>query len=277
MNDPSKVKLRAGVAAVILAVLQLVVWLLAANMEWDDQGSFVFGLLSAQVGLAAVWTGLGPLSWPLRTLGAFMITAFATLVMLLGAGGNLSGIMLLVLASFLLLEFVLALVWTLLIPRWVLGKLLIEESDAPVATRRQFTIRQIMLWTTGVAVVLAAGRLLLSATWQWGQWEGTLAIAYTLIFAINSAIPAPLAAAIFQPRVGPRFVLVVPCVLLLAILTWLEGWVFSTQLGYNVTGDLIVMNSAQFAWISVCCIVALLGGVRFGGAAIRSEEATDAV
>jgi hypothetical protein len=168
-------------------------------------------------------------------------------------------------------------------PLWILawrrglGIRLGEDRVGRSAGQLQFGIRQLMILTAIVAVLLGAGRALapaIKSIVDGGSWHEAPAFAF--VVATNVVLTLPLALGILLPqRAG------LACVLGLAFLglaTWCELsllWVFLPGTGApdpDVVGMFWAMNLLQAAWVLVPLGVLRLVGYRLAGAGTADPQ-----
>lgn len=262
------------VLALLLPMLGLS-WLLLAALEPDGPNQlehiligFLLGTMFGQTTLAAAWTALGPgpLLWRLPlSLGWVATLAIAFMVNLaLNNHGGDSEVVLLMAAcmggQWLLVQ----------LPLWGLavfyGVRLRHRSD-PERTARdhQFGIRQLMILTAIVAVVLGACRWLVAATFN--QFEGAAHEAPVFIFlaVAGIAMTLPLMMAALLPRYAWLATLL--ALVLIVIGTWYElplvTMVYGRGGGPNIW-HLTFINAFQAAWV-----LAIVGSLRLCGYGIK--------
>ena len=233
----------------------------------------IFGTLFGQVTLAAAWTALGPLPllWRLPLSLAWIAAlaiAFMLHVMLHLVGPPVQQIALVVAAC-------LAGQWLLVqASMWCLAEAcdlrLRYRSDAPPTGRdRQFGIRQVMILTAIVALVLGAGRWLVAETADAlarPDWSGIAGVAFLALAGIFMTLPLLLAALL--PRLAA--VAVAAVLLLMAAGTW-----FEMQLILIVRGPGGGLNLWLLAWINgvqAAWILAVVGILRLCGYSIQQPR-----
>ena len=234
---------------------------------------YIFGTLFGQALLASAWTALGPLRLPLRlslSLGWIAALCLAATVALGGPrlefglllGGCLLGLWLVVQVPF----------WGLAL---FYGMRLSHRSAAPPSTtprQRQFGIRELMMLTAAVAVLLGAGRALM-------PWLSELAGnnisrgAPVLIFLAAAAIALglPLLLAALLPRWAS---LAAPAVLvLIATATWWELPLVALVQGPGGGPEywhLAWINFFTALWALLVVIILRLGGYGLATAELQA-------
>lgn len=243
--------------ACLLAIVTQVVagWVLVAvvgspagrNPFWT---ALALGTLFAHVTLAATWSALGPL--PLMARLPLALTWLAALVIAVSLQGPPGALAIAVVISGALVAqwlIVQSPLW-LLVARYGLRIRPVECMDQAAApAEQQFGIRQLMILTAIVAVVLGIGRVALGGI-QWGGFEPGKAIAAFAFLALASALVAfPLVAAALLPR-GVALACVA-AIGLVALTTAFEEPLFRL-LSTGGSADLRLfawMNASQCAWI----------------------------
>jgi hypothetical protein len=233
--------------------------------------SAVLGTMFGQVSLAAAWCALGPFALVRRLPLAF--AWIAAIVLSFGFSiareSNSDGLpMLLVYGGAVLGQ------WLLVqIPLWLLvarhGLRIVGASPKPANRQlldQQFGIRQIMILTALVAVVLGAGRILLGgmkSNEPFGDWTKVLIFAF---FAVsNAAIAFPLIAAALTRqnltlRIAGAILLLAPITFFeLMIFNWLEPFASPNGEEYWI---LILINAIQTPWVLSVLLLLRAGGFR---------------
>jgi hypothetical protein len=260
-------------AAMLLVSLIVPSWLLLAVL--DPKGppivwnyllvGYLIGTMFGQTTLASAWTALGPLPllWRLPlSLGwvSALSILFVVNTTIHGNGPD---------AQFgLILAICLAGQWLLVqCPLWVLvvlyGIRLRHVSDPPETIRdRQFGIRQVMILTAIVAVVLGACRWAAAASAQAfsnTDWNEVIILAF--LAAAGIAMTLPLLVAALLPRYWWLAIAVV--LALIACGTWYELPLMQIAGGRGGGPDiwhLVFINGFQSAWIlAVVALVRLCG------------------
>jgi hypothetical protein len=254
--------------ALLAGVIVAMVLSIAVVRQWgasaDDQVLFgvIYGALFGLTGLGAAWTAFGPLSLVLRLPLALAIQAGLLLVVLftmgvgfdLGIIGSLGG---LVLGQWLLSQLPLwALVWR--------RRVSLRAVDAAAGSElpdHQFGIRQLLILTAIVAVMLGAGRLLvLSLQLQvTPMGRGQVAVLILVGFC-NTILTLPLIVAALSPQRA-----ILGCCLaigLVALVTLCEIPAF-TYLSPG-SGQLVfwIMNFGQAFWVLLATGILRAGGYR---------------
>lgn len=261
---------RYRVAFVLLPLLAFS-WLLLAIADPNAPPphelifGYVLGTMFAQPTLAAAWTALGPgpLLWRLPlSLGWVASLAIALAVNIAGHGQSQDVVAVLVIGACLAAQWL-----VVQLPLWGLAvacRLRLRHAGDPPETARdrQFGIRQVMILTGIVAVVLGACRLVVGETavyFQDSDWKG-VAIFGFLAFA-GIVMNLPLLVAALLPRHSWLAVAVV--LILIALGTWYEVPLLSIVGGPGGgpgIWDLAWINAFQAAWI-----LAVVGLVRLCG------------
>jgi hypothetical protein len=254
-------------------------WLLIAAVGPDGPSGpvehiligYLLGTMFGQATLAAAWTALGPapllwrlplsLGWIAALVIAFMmnmgINGHGNVEVALIMGGCLAGQWLLVQA-----------------PAWGLavgyGLRLRHRTDPPESIReRQFGIRQLMILTAIVAVVLGVARVVVAeAISHLGEHDSGQVAVFVFLAAAGIIMTVPLLLAVLLPRLAWLATLAV--LLLIAIGTWYElplvTMVYSSGGGPNIW-HLTFINAFQAVWV-----VAIAGLVRLFGYGIRHPD-----
>ena len=224
----------------------------------------VYGTLFGQATLAAAWTALGPLPlvWrlPLSLVWLVaLIVALAVNVSLYHAGSDDAVVLfgLIVSGQWLLAQA----------PLWCLAmgyalRLRYIDDGAAQPSQRQFGIRQLMLVTAVIAVVLGIGRAAITAAVQLQEfrWGPLLIISFLAVAGVVMMLPLLLAALL--PRLAvPASLLVLVCIGLgTAGEVPLVNMVNSAS-GSNVEPwHLVTLNMFQAAWVLLTA-----GAVRCSG------------
>ena len=248
-------------------------WLLLAAVAIDGRSGagehivvgFLIGTMFGQATLASAWTALGPapLLWRLPlSLGwiAALVIAF-----LINIGVNNHGPdagVAFIMGACLIGQWLLVQV-----PLWGLavgyGVRLRHQSDPPKSTReRQFGIRQLMILTAIVAVVLGVSRAIVAeAISHFSQDDSERMAVFVFLAAAGIVMSLPLLLAVLLPR---RALLATLIVLgLIAIGTWYElplvMQVYTGPGGPNIW-HLTFINAFQSVWI-----LAVVGLLRLCG------------
>jgi hypothetical protein len=261
-------------------------WPLIALLHFDALGilgyrrvliALSLGTMFGQATLAATITALGPGPLVRRLpvcLAWLFCLAFALAInSLLYSQENPAIIMVATLGQWLLAQ----------VPLWILawrrglGIRLGGEHTARLPAQLQFGIRQLMILTAIVAVLLGAGRALapaIKSILDGGMWEEAPVFAF--VVATNVVLTLPLALGILLPQ---RALLACGLGLLfVGLATWCELsllWVFIPGTGApdaDVVAMFWTMNYLQAAWVLVPLGVLRLGGYRLV-AGTESEDA----
>ncbi len=233
--------------------------------------SAVLGTMFGQVSLAAAWCALGPFALFRRLPFAFawiaaIVLSFGCNIAQESSPDGLS--MLLVYGGAALGQ------WLLIqIPLWLLvaryGLRIVDANYQPANRElrdQQFGIRQIMILTALVAVVLGAGRTLLggmNSEQPFGHWPS---VSFFAFFAVsNAAIAFPLIAAALTSRNAPLKIagaslLLAPITFCeLMIFDWLEPFGGPTVEEYWI---LVFINAVQAPWILSVLLLLRAAGFR---------------
>ena len=267
-------------AAMLLASLLAPSWLLLALVDPKGPTSvlnyllvgYLIGTMFGQATLASAWTALGPLPllWRLP-LSLVWIAALSILfVVNITAHGRSPE-----LQFGLILAICLGGQWLLVqCPLWVLtglyGIRLRHASDPPETIRdRQFGIRQVMILTAIVAIVLGVCRWAAAASAQAfsnTDWNEVIILAF--LAAAGVAMTLPLLVAALLPRYWWLAVAVV--LALIACGTWYEVplmQVVGGRGGGPHTWHLVFINGVQAAWV-----LAVVGILRLCGYSIQQPH-----
>jgi hypothetical protein len=265
----------ASLVAVHLIVDALIAFVMPSNRSDDFTIGLIFGTLFAQISLSSVWAAMGPerLVWRLPVT-AFLgtLSCFAFLWGLLGddvaeALPITVGICGMMLVQSLLIQSPLWL--ARLILGWRIG-IRSQASHVPAANETQFGIRQLFVWTTIAAILLAIGRLMFRDQSLDGTAElWHICLIFGLLAAFNLLYVLPLAwAALVQNRIWLWLPLSVVCV---GIVTTVEPTVFTMVTREPDPENIFVwINGIQVAWILASLLVVRLCGYRL----VRHTAAT---
>jgi hypothetical protein len=215
---------------------------------------YMVGTLFAQPSLAAAWVALGPgpLLWRLPlSLGwtGALVIAYVLQASVHGQPSHPSEA--LIVAAALIGQWL-----VVQLPLWglrvVYGVRLRHASDPPESTRdRQFGIRQVMILTFIVAVVLGVCRWVVAETavhFQDMDWSGLAIITFLALAGIIMNFPLLIAALLpryWLPAIGVVLVLI-------ALGTWYELPLLLAVGGPGVTASnwlLVAVNGFQAAWV----------------------------
>lgn len=240
-------------------------WLLLAAVEPEGPNQlehfiigFLLGTMFGQATLASAWAALGPapLLWRLPlSLGwvAILVIAFLVNISVNNFGGNIE--------VALILGGCLGGQWLLVqMPLWGLalgyGVNLRHRDDPPLAIReRQFGIRQLMILTAIVAVVLGACRWVVTAAMaelqgtNWGE-----AAVFFMLAAAGIVMTLPLIIAALLPRFA--WLATAGVLVLIWLGTWYELPLVNMVGGGPNIWHLAFINGFQAAW--VLAVVGLL-------------------
>lgn len=257
-----------------LLPLLAVSWLLLAVID-PDAGpgvsqhvaiAFLLGTMFGQATLAAGWNALGPLPLVWRMPLSLLWIAVLILGLLINVANHSGGSEIEVV---LIMAVCLAGQWLLVqIPLWGLaigyGIRLRYRDDVEMATSRdrQFGIRQLMILTAIVAVVLGICRwAIVATTTLYPQSNWAEAGIFIFLAAAGVVMTVPLLVAALLPRFA---LLATTAVLaLIAIATWWELPLVNMAGGGPNFAHLVFLNTFQAAW--VVGVIALL---RYFGYAI---------
>jgi hypothetical protein len=255
-------------AAMIGAGWMLVVLLVALGPGLNAFfGGLMFGTLFGHVSLAAAWTSLGPLKLIVRLPLAAAWLAALPLALSLGAlRGPMELEFLVVVGGAIVGQWILVQIplWLLV---WFYRLRIVAAGELPTfsPSDQQFGIRQLMILTAIVAVVLGLARMLLGGisreTAGPGWVEG--AKVFGIIAVANTFITLPMLGAVLLPRLSS--VAIVFAGLFAVAVALVEYSVFRFVVrGGGSAGDLILifgtMNVVQCSWV-----VALVTALRLGG------------
>ena len=227
--------------------------------EWRIGVGFGFGF--SIVSLAGLWAVFGPFRFFTRVPLALLLVAFSILA--LGAffllnvrmGANFEGAILVAITA--VLQWV-GLVAVFTAARAITGSILMLPGTTPAGGKHkaQFGIRQILIWTTGVAIFLAILRLMVSRFMPAGfNWAAVAreSSAFALLLGFNLVVTCSITWAILSR--GNLLLRLFVALALVLLATWLEDPAFRAVLGPG--GE-----AAIFWWIngagSLCLVVNLL-------------------
>lgn len=226
---------------------------------------YFFGTVFGHGTLAAAWTAFGPLPllWrlPLALLWMLALTVGAAVNLTLYDGPETFGAVALGLAG----QFVF-----LQLPFWVLAlttgrRLRFYDASAFRSDPRetQFGIRQLMIFTTIVAVVLGVGRVAILQLSQDSVYPGGQTImVFLAVAAVVVTLPLILAA-LLPSFAAPAVALVL---LLIGVVTVSEVPLLESIHGGGGpdTFHIVFINSITSAWILAVVLLARVSGYRFG-------------
>jgi hypothetical protein len=266
-------------AAMILAPLLACSWLLLAFVDPNGPGNylsigFMVGTLFSQPTLAAAWTALGPgpLLWRLP-LSLAWIAALAVAYVVQNRLHRIS-----MPSSELVFVASVAGQWMLVqLPLWVLavvyGLRVRHQSDPPETVRdRQFGIRQVMILTFIVAVVLGVFRLAVAEYAMHFENINRTSLAIIGVQALAAVtMNLPLLIAALLPRFWLPAIGVV--LTLIGLGTWYELPLLLIIGGPGVGASvwlLVLINGYQSAWILAVVAILRMCGYGIG----RSDRPT---
>ncbi len=239
----------AGVVYILLGCVSIALFNPSQTSEHLVLG-LIFGTLFGQTTLAAAWTCFGPVAllWRLPVSIVWVALLLASLAINVGLHGGPSdvvGIMILCLfGQWLLIQ----------IPLWALvGAYGIRfgyhiDTSSPTLARPQFGIRELMIFTTIVAVVLGIGRVMVTQVALHFQMRGEGPI-FIFLAAAAIVMTLPLLLAAMLPRIAPVATVAILCLIALATL-WELPLMSSVVSGPGPDNwHLIWINGFTSAWI----------------------------
>jgi hypothetical protein len=259
--------------AFVLGPVLFFSWVLLAACEANGAAGpleylivgYLIGTMFGQATLAAAWTALGPLPllWRLPLSLGWIAALAIAFINLVGRGGPSMQVALVIAAC-------LGAQWLLVqVPLWGLavgyGVWLRHWSDPPQTVQdRQFGIRQVMILTGIVALVLGVCRWIVGETAMYFQstdWQVVIIFIFLTFAGIVMTLPLLIAGLL------PRYSLVAVAVALfwIAVGTWIElplVMVLPTRGGGPNFWHLALINAFQAAW--VLGIVALVRWCGYG-------------
>lgn len=275
-NHNSHITPSPGLPAGIIGGILAISWLILAFLSPDHFGGpgeyivigLILGTMFGQATLAATWTALGPfhlvyrlplsLAW-LATLGA----AFAFNIVFSGPPDT---------GFAIVLFMALFGQWVIVqLPLWGLrlwyGLDLRHVADPPRdgPAKRQFGIRQLMVLTAVVAVLLGSGRLLVMQVAAnkelFGNVTDILIIAFLAVAGVITTLPLVLG--LLLPRwsaLATGFALA-----FLGVFTWLEMDILEVLTGATPGrgphfGHILSINAFQAGWIVLVLIIWRISG-----------------
>lgn len=265
-----------GTPLVVVGLLLLV--LLDGSLPHPIIGGFLWGTLFGHTTLAAAWTAFGPspLLWRLP-LSLLWIAALTVALICnlkfhgIGAPDEFVAVVAACLAgqfAFLQLPF-----WGLVLSYGL--RLRYRETTILRLDPRetQFGIRQLMIFTTIVAVVLGVGRFAVTYLPPFAEHQGaTPALIFLGVTAILVTLPLILAALL------PRFAIpaVAVVLVLIGLLTAFELPLMNRFYNGGISDSLlfVFINAFTAAWILAVVSLVRISGYRFGrpGPSIVLEE-----
>lgn len=248
----------------------------------DSENSLLIGLalgsMFGQTAVAAGWTALGPgpliVRLPLALLWilVLVLTIGFPLVMAHGEGG-----------VFLVFIATLGGQWFLSqFPLWIVAltcglRLRFQHELLTHEPReRQFGIRQLMIFTTIIAVILGLGRALLPLGLT-EDFDGAPLGMFAFLVISQLAMMLPLQFAIFLEKKAPLATLI--SLVLIAVLTALQWPVMERILGSSPGPkplDFVCINVMSTAWVLLFGVIVRKCGYHFGlgpSGAIATTEA----
>lgn len=264
MSDRRNLIWFCGTPLIVLGLL-LLVFLPHRYFEHLVIG-YLLGTIFGQTTLAAAWTSFGPLPllWRLPLSLLWLLALAVGLACNLGGGGPDFGVIL-VIAACMVGQFLF-----LQLPFWALAltsgrrlRYCDASSFRPDPKETQFGIRQLMVFTTIVAVVLGVGRFTVTYLLAIPNLEGETPIfIFLAVAAIVVTLPLILAALL------PRFA--IPAVALVLILVGLlTAWEVPLLEQFHVgsgpdTLHIVFINGFTSAWILAVVLLVRISGYRFG-------------
>lgn len=266
------------VIALLIPLLGLS-WLLLAFLHPEGPSNqvehviigYLLGTMFGQATMASAWTALGPgpLVWRLPlslAWTALLVIAFLLNFAFQGHGGNVEVAIMMggcLFGQWLLVQ----------LPVWGLalyGLRLRHCSDPPESNRdRQFGIRQLMILTAIIAVVLGIARIVVGeAVVHWSGGDASESAIFVFLAGAGILMTLPLLVAGLLPRLA--WIATGVVLALIAVGTWYElplvMMVYSRGSGPNIW-HLAFINAFQAAWV-----LAVVGLVRFSGYGIWHPE-----
>ena len=226
------------------------------------------GIITAQASLLGCWAGLGPWRFAVRipsSLGAAMLLWLVMYVFLVEIGGP-NGVEAIVFSALLVFAQYTLVASAGFLLRRSTGRWLARNDHQPssAVSSRQFSIKQMMLWTTGIALLLAIGRFLVPDTFQFGRIDEEMVVAFLMLAAFSLATVLPALLLSMLDRL-PWIVAAVVLVPITGLVTALEFVAFVLLLGPG--GEIwifLVMNASI-----LITIVATQGVMRLCGYRLR--------
>jgi hypothetical protein len=259
----------------ILTLCCIVCGCLTVAIADPDQGSrrwqyllvgVVLGTIYGHGTLAAAWTVLGPGSFRIRcVISILWILALAVAFRLnVGKRGGPNLEIVVMVAAFLFMQWLLAQVPLWALTKWYGVRLRdTDDSNWSIAHRpTQFGIRQLMILTAGIAVVLAIGRIVLPwlSRFVSPRAEELLTFGFLTIAGVLMTLSLLLAALL------PRYALIATLIVaaLIALGTY---WEFPLLKQFAGGGGpnfnhLLAINVVQCSWILlIACLMNCAGFV----------------
>jgi hypothetical protein len=242
-------------ALVYLLPLLGLSWLLIALLEPTGPAplehiiiGYILGTAFGQTTLASAWTALGPapLLWRLPLSLAWVAALLIAILLNVAIHDPPSVDIALIMSACLAGQWILV-----QLPLWALaiayGLRVGHRDDAqsPTIGDRQFGIRQLLILTTIVAMVLAACRWVVTSVAAETDWTEAPVFAFLAIAAVAIALPLIVAGLL------PRFSLVASAIVagLIGLLTWWELPLVNMVGGGPDVWHLLIINVFQVAWI----------------------------
>lgn len=192
---------RWGATIILVAAhmgVALLLTILFKNIREESPFFFGIGVITAQASLLGCWAGLGPWRIVVRipaSLGLATLLWLAMFVVIIELGAPNGAEAIVMSALLTLSQYVLITLAGLLIRRST-GLWLARNDDHPssAASSHQFSIRQMLVWTTGTALLLATSRFLVPDTLQFGGLELWMILLFFMlaIFSLATVLPALL-------------------------------------------------------------------------------------
>jgi hypothetical protein len=229
-----------------------------------------YGTIVGHPVLAAAWCALGPGALRWRLPISFAWTCLVSIAVVLPAVMDRY----LPRGELLLVVPVAIVIWLLVqVPLWgisLLFGLQLRYQAVPAEMRRadnrerQFGIRQLMIYTAAVGVLLGIGRLLLPPLFDRLPPDGLVGI-LCLVFATQILTSLPLIFAALLPRLAIPSVLL--ALFLLAAGTAFEIWIAQQMPGWNRRSDhwaVIGINITCALWTLAAAAIVRKSGYHFG-------------
>lgn len=270
---------RATGVLISIAAAQLVtagVIFCVADQRRDAQllAGLVLGLMFGQISCLAIWVVLGPLPGVIRWPGALAGCLLSTFMGIVTFGSDAGTDLLEVI--FVLLAAALVLFVGVQIPLWWLrlrrgfqlqlpGKGALESGIGET----QFSLRQLLVTTTIVALALGAGRVV-AATINWDASGGQQQIHWPIFLIFGLIVVFSIG--VVWLALGTSFSSVTPAIavplgiVLVAPLSWLEATTFAFLFpNANNSENVLVMtliNYTQTTWLLACLLALRWAGYR---------------
>ena len=231
---------------------------------------YIWGTLFAHTTLAAAWTAFGPLPllWRLPLSLLWLLALTAALACNLGvhaSSANAPIEFVVVVAACLAAQFAFLQLpfWGLVLTYGMRLRYCEATSQPPDPRETQFGIRQLLIFTTIVAVVLGMGRF---AVTYLPSFAGNDDATPTLIFlaVVGIVVTLPLIIAALLPRFAVPAVGVV--LVLIGLLTAYELPLLNKFKSGGIQDNLIFVyiNGFTAAWILAVILIVRTSGYRFG-------------